>query len=700
MLIRGIVRGTRQGFAFLSPEDGGEDIFIAGENLQGAIHGDRVEASLFRRSPHDFRSEASVERILERTRPILTGNVVRMARTLFVVPDTPVLPARIRLRGVTDAVPAGAKVLFRIEESKGGAPLVATFKEVLGDGEDPALDALVVATNHQLPGRFPDDAIDEAVTASRRVDTEDLAARISYKDRLVLTIDPETAKDFDDAVSLQRDAAGFHLQVHIADVSWYVTEDGALDREAARRGNSVYFPGSVIPMLPEVLSSNTASLVPGEPRRVMTVEVDLDPDGRPRDVRIREGLIESGARLHYEQAQEMLLADSGDGEIRSSLRLMAELAGLLRRRRFAHGGFDLDVPETEIRLDPHGIPVSITRHRTLDTHRLVEEFMLLANQAVGRFVVARGMPLIFRVHEEPTVSALEKFAEVALTLVPSAGPRDVETIRALRRFLAGLPAGSMTRILHSFFLRSLKQAVYSPIDLGHFGLGIEAYCHFTSPIRRYPDLFNHRIVRWLIRNPEEAPSSRETVSRRWHDRARREALHSSGTERAAEAAEREITRIKILRWAEKRLGECHWGVVVGLTPSGLFVELEEFPVDGFVARATLRPGTRIDQERLAFVHGRSKWELRLGERVEVQIVRVDLRERLLDFHLVARAGAGMQGGKRGSGKAPPPVSRRAAERGRERQARIKPKGRRAERKRGESQSRKTRTPRHRSGGKR
>jgi ribonuclease R len=699
MLILGTIKGTRQGFAFLSREAGGDDLYVAEENLHGAIDGDRVEASLFRRSPRDFRAEAVVEKILERTRPILTGNVIRLGRTYFVTPDTPILPARIRLRGLTESVPTGAKVLFRIEDHKTGAALAASFVEVLGEGNDPALDAVVVSTAHQLPIRFPDEAIDEAIAAAERIDAEDRARRESYADRFVLTIDPETAKDFDDAVSLQKDAAGYHLQVHIADVSWYVVEGGFLDREASRRGNSVYFPGSVIPMLPEVLSTRTASLVPGEDRRVLTVEIDLDHAGEPLRAALREGLIKGSARLHYEEAQEILNGGGGDPEVESALRLMAELAGRLRRRRFARGGFDLDIPEAEMTLDAEGVPSTLTRHRTLETNRLIEEFMILANRSVGRLVVEAGLPLIFRVHDEPDPAGLERFAGIALTLVPGASPRDVESIPALRRFLVGLPPGALTSIVHAFFLRSMKQAVYSPVDVGHFGLGIDSYCHFTSPIRRYPDLFNHRVVRWLIRNPGVTGEARADAVRRWREDAQRYSVSCSRSERTAVAAEREFVRIKVLRWAERRLGEIHWGRVVGLTSSGLFVEFEEFPVDGFVARATLRAGSRLREERLAFVEGRSKWELRLGDRVEVQIVRVDVRDRLLDLLLVGRGGDGKKG-KSPAGSGSTRRQRATARKGRRGETRIKPHAGRAERKKGGGRSKKTRIPRHRSGGKR
>ncbi len=641
MTVQGLIRGTRQGFAFLKPDDGGEEVYISAERLGGAIHGDRVEATLIRRTSRDFRSEAVVERILERTHPIFTGNVTRLSRTTFVIPDTPILPDRIRLQCGAASAPAGSKVLFRVEDSALDRPLLATLIRVLGDAEDPSLDAMVVATHHQLPGRFPDEVIDEAVRCAERADAQDRTRRTHFTDRLVMTIDPEDAKDFDDAVSLQVDAGGFHLQVHIADVTWFVEPDGPLDREAAMRGNSVYFPGGVIPMLPEALSTRAASLVPGEERRVLTAMIDLDGNGKFLRGELREGIIISSARLHYAQAQRMLERDEGDPEVRGSLRQMAHLAQILRRRRFAVGGFDLELPEAEMRLGPDGIPSAIWRHETLETNRLIEEFMILANQVVGRILTDHGLPLLYRVHEQPDPAALGRFADIVRTILPAARTKDLDGIPALRRFLTDLPPSPLTRVLHSFFLRSMKQAVYSPIDLAHFGLGIEQYCHFTSPIRRYPDLFNHRLARWVIRHPR-AKVDRSTEIRGMQATAVGLAEGCSRTERTAERAERDLLRLKTLRWAESRLGETGWGRIVGCLPAGFFVELESVPVEGFVPRDTLQPRMEFVEERLAFVAIRSHGELRLGDRVEIQFARVDLRERRLDFRLVSKAAGGME----------------------------------------------------------
>ncbi len=699
MRIRGIVKGTRQGFAFLTPEEGGEDLYIPQDALGGAIHGDFVEATLVRKSQRDFRAEAFVERILER-RPILhTGNALRLARTLFVVPDAAVLPPRVRLKSGGADVPEGAKVLFRLEAALPGKPATAQLDSVLGDAEDPLLDGAVVATAHQLPGRFPEEAIDEAIAAAAKEDADERARRTDYSDRFVLTIDPVDAKDFDDAISLSKGPDGYHLDVHIADVSWFVAEGGAIDAEAARRGNSVYFPGSVIPMLPEALSTRAASLVPDEERRVLTVEIDLAPDGEPRATRLREGLIRSAARLHYEQAQRMLDSDEGDAETRGHLRQMQELAERLRARRFRAGGFDLEVPETEILLDAAGLPARIERHRTLASHRLIEEFMLLANRCVGRALHEAGYPVVYRVHGEPEIAALERFAEIVLTLLPATSTSAVETLPALRRLLTSLPDNPMRRIIHSFFLRSMKQAVYSPVDIGHFGLGIDRYCHFTSPIRRYPDLLNHRLVRWLIRAPEAKGRESERL-RAWREAAGRHAGHCTRTEREAEAAERAMIRLKTLRWAEARLGQQFSGRIVGLVGAGLFVELEEVPVEGFLPRDAVGGDSRFVEERFAFVDHRSHSELRLGDRLEVQIVRVDLRERTLEFRMVGRRAGEPKGGrsprgKRGKRKPGPAAVRRGRS---SRDLRVKSGGRSADRGKGPKRKKVRRQPRSRGGG--
>ncbi len=640
--LTGTIRGTRSGFIFLVPDDGGEDLLVRAEATGGAVHGDHVRASLEPSSVFDFRPAVQVDEILGRPASGFTGNLFRLGRGWFVRPDSPLLPERLRIRLGPAAGIAGAKVLFRVENHPGPerAP-VAAFERMLGEGDDARLDPLVIGAEFSLDPRFPEEALLEAESrAALSRDPED-ETREDFREQLVLTIDPVDAKDFDDAVALETRPEGWRLFVHIADVSFYVPEGGPLDQEAARRGTSVYFPGSVVPMLPEGISSLAASLVPGEDRRTVSVVIDFDRDGRRQVARVTRGWIRSHARLHYQQAQRIVDGQAeAPEEIVTALRAMDRLARRLRALRFASGGFELDVPESRMELGPDGVPVRIRRHEALDSHRLIEEFMIAANHATGAWAASRSFPFLYRVHQEPDASALEQFCGVALALMPGTSVASLSSLPRLRGWIEALPDSPVGRIVQRYFLRSLKKAVYSPVDLGHFGLGIREYSHFTSPIRRYPDLFNHRRVKELI----DGRGARVSF-----EQAHADALRSSRREINAEEAGREMLRLKAARFMERRLGEIHAGHVTGLLPAGLFVELDTMPVEGFIPRLGLPAGFRLVDERMAFVDARSRDELRAGDPVRVQVARVDLRLRRVEFALVGERAEGRpERGARGS----------------------------------------------------
>lgn len=639
--VLGEVRSTRSGYAFLAPESGGEDLLIARGGLGGAIHGDRVRASMVRVLATDYRPEVMVEEILERRRPLHTGELKKSGKAYYVRPDSPLLPERLPLRLGTHAPVSGEKVLFRVENLTGrDETLIAVLERALGDADDARLDPIVIGTEFGLPLRFSDAALEEAeARAAVDRDPED-AKREDFRDRFVLSIDPIDAKDFDDAVAIRREpGGGWELAVHIADVSFYVREGSALDQEAEARGTSVYFPGTVVPMLPEVISSIAASLRPGEDKRVLSAILAFDAQGTRIGQRFTRGWIRSSARLHYAEAQAILNGDQlASTEVTTALRDMAELAALLRRRRFEAGAFDLDVPEVEMTLGADGVPIELHHHETHDSNRLIEEFMIAANLAVGSLGSVDHLALLYRVHAEPDARAIEQFALTALALVPSARESDVDSLPALRRWLKALPESPRTRVLHRFFLRSLKKAEYSAIDVGHFGLAVRGYCHFTSPIRRYPDLWNHRRLK------ERLDGARARVDLETTERAGRAA---SAREVNAEEADREMARLKAARFLARHVGAELSGIVTALTPRGLFVELLRWPVEGFVARDTLRPGTAHLEERVAYRHERSGWELRPGDKVKVVVVRADVRQRRSDFALVASD----RGGKKAASSA-------------------------------------------------
>lgn len=625
----GVIRGTRAGFAFFRPDEGGEDIFVHAEALAGALHGDRVRARVTRGDPWDYRPSAEVEEILGRGGGDggFTGNIERIGKAWFVRPDSPLLPERLRLRLGTVAGVPGAKVRFRLETGAGAEhSRLAVAADLLGEGDDARHDLVNIAAEASLDLRFPEAAEDEALASASGPDPE-TGSREDYRDDFVLTIDPPDAKDFDDAVAIAvLPDGGWRLWVHIADVTSFVTEGGPLDLEASRRGTSVYFPGAAIPMLPEGLSSVAASLGPGVDRRVLSVRIDFDARGERCGVHASRGWIRSRARLHYAQAQAILDGrEESPPETAAALREMARLAAILRARRFNEGGFEFTVAEAEMTLGPDGVPREIRRRESLESHRLIEEFMIAANRAIGAWAVERAVPFLFRVHAEPDAESLARFLLDALALVPGASPAALSDFPRLRRWLEALPDTPLGRTVQRLFLRALRKAIYAPVDTGHFGLGLRGYCHFTSPIRRYPDLFVHRRVKELLDG--RAPTAS------WED-ADREARRSSRTEVNAQEAEREMVRLKTARFMERRLGAEFPGHVTGMIPAGLFVELDAMPVEGFVPRESLPPGFRLSEERPAFLHDRSREEFRPGDPVRVAVARVDLRARRIEFGLV------------------------------------------------------------------
>lgn len=647
MVITGVLRATRGGFAFLIPDDGGEDVLVRDDDLGGAIHGDRVRAHVESRGAYDYRPTARIEEIVERKHPLFTGDVVRRGRSYHVRTDSPLLPERLALRPGGRALVDGEKILFEVRTTTDRHPQsYAVYQETLGEGGDARLDPIVIASEFNLAVRFSDRAMKEAESAARRETLPDDDRRMDFREDLVVTIDPVDAKDFDDAISVTRtEDGGYELTVHIADVTAYVQEDGSLDQEARERGTSVYFPGSVVPMLPEVLSSDVASLGPDADKRTLSVRLRLSRELEITNTLITRGWMRSGARLHYAQALAIVEGTADAPEpVRRMLGEAAELAEKMRALRFRTGGFELDVPETEMKLGPDGVPSRLHRRESLRSHHWIEEFMIAANRATGRFALEREWPYLFRIHEPPSAEAVEQFLVTVLTLRPGVDPRDLEELARLRRWISSLPRTPLSMVLHRAFLRSMKKAIYSADDEGHFGLGIEAYCHFTSPIRRYPDLYNHRRIKELL----DGASVHQTPV--WPTEL---AAATSRAEQNAEEAEREMTRLKQARYAAEHLGREGRAIVTAVTPRGLFVEMIRVPLEGFVPAAGIDRAMRFDDESLSWYEPRAGWSVRPGDTVTVQLVQADLRLRRLEFRLVSAKGRPRRGapaavGERGS----------------------------------------------------
>ena len=629
--MRGVGRyhATRAGFGFITPDDDGDDLYVPAEESGGALHGDRV-AYHRTRPPHGrFRGEATVVSVLERRLHRLTGVVRGSAKGPHLVPDNPRLPSVMRLRGRLGSVSAGDRILCELHDAGSRRPPAAMLVRVLGDADDPRGDFEIVRAEFALPEAFPPAVTAAADAWQLRTDLEGCPDRRDFRDELTFTIDPSDARDFDDAVSLQHSPSGdWLLRVHIADVAEAVPPGSELDAEARLRGNSTYLPGNVIPMLPESLANEKMSVAPGTPRLVVTVSARIAAGGGVIAYRIEEGLITSRHRLDYDQVQAQL-----DGEtplapdLDRALREMDRLAQTLRQRRLAHGGFDLTVPETEITLGSDGVPATVGRRRHTRSHQIVEEFMILANRLACAYAREREQPYLFRIHRSPDPVAVGEVLDAVATLAPGVPEAARADLAALRRWLGGLPDGPPTWRIHGLFLRAMQRAIYADQDAGHFGLGLRGYGHFTSPIRRYPDLINHRIVKWALRQ------GKRPVPRGWRDELPEIARHSSATEERSQKAERELLRIKVLRWAQAHLGDSFRGTVVAVVSPGYFVEFDETPVEGLVPRDEVSASLpwRYEGPRV----GPGTGGLQVGLPVIVQIARVDMRNRTLT--LVPRA---------------------------------------------------------------
>ena len=632
-LVRGILQVTRSGDAFLLPETGGPDVYIPGRERKSAVEGDRVLVRIERR-PRRRNPEGRVIRILDRATDQVVGAYRRKKGYGYVAAQEPRLDIELFIPPGAEAEAEDGQVVLVAVESWGerGPGPVGRVVRVLGDADDPAVTVLAILHGHQLPIDFPREVEGEAQALSAAgIGAEDREGRLDYREHLVFTIDPADAKDHDDGLSLRPlDDGAYELGVHIADVSHYVSRGSALDREAAERGTSVYLVDRVIPMLPHALSSDLCSLVPDEDRLAFSVLFRVDRSGRIEEPRLTRTVIRSRFRLAYEEAQEILDGErEAPGELLESLAELERLSSRLRRQRTDRGSIDFDLPESRVVLNACGEPTDIQRVLRLRTHMLIEDFMILANEAVAQLAEREKLPLIYRVHEAPPDRKLEGLRTLAGTFgfrLP-AGTVEPADLAKLVRAMEGTP---QEQLVSTVTLRSMSQARYDAENLGHFGLASEAYAHFTSPIRRYPDLVVHRqLKRWL----DEPRRAREESLEYLEDVA----ASSSQRERSAVEAERDSVDAMKVEFMQRHLGDDFAGSISGVAAFGIFVLLDDFHVDGLVHVSSLTDDYyRFDEGRHSLVGRRRKRTYRLGDPVRVQVVRVDRENRRIDFELLEK----------------------------------------------------------------
>lgn len=656
-LVSGTLSCHRDGYGFLIPDDRSvykEDIFIPARNMEDALHQDRVLVKVaekkrpqrrgFRgRRAHDEdakeRLEGTVVRVLERKREAIVGRYYAHPRFPFVVPvDARMFhDIRIPYQASKDAQDGQIVVVdLTLPPGRNQVPQ-GRITNILGYPGDPGIEYKIVEHKFGLPVDFSPEAVRESEELPDRVLDEEYAGREDFRGETAVTIDGETARDFDDAVSLKRlDSGHFLLGVHIADVSHYVREDTALDSEAYARGTSVYFPDRAIPMLPSRLSSGICSLKPDVDRLVLSALMTVDPRGRVVASRFVRGVLRSRRRMTYTSVAK-ILADKDPAE-RSRyaefiplFEMMEELCLILSKKRYRRGSVDFDLPEAEMEFDKSGKVISIVPSEHNIAHRIIEEFMLLANECVAEKLTAGAGPALYRVHEKPDPLKVEEFAEFASALGYKLEKHDGQyRPKDFQKFVLQLQGKLEQRFLAYMMLRSFMQARYSEQNIGHFGLAASEYTHFTSPIRRYPDLLVHRFLKAAL-GDKAASLWRGKIADRLPDIA----SHTSSRERIADEAEREIEKIKKVQFMADKVGEEFNAIVFSAMRQGFFVELLDHYVEGFVPLGTLVDDNYIYKEKPhSFVGERHRRRFQLGSRVKVRLDSADPETGRLTFSVV------------------------------------------------------------------
>ena len=641
-LVVGKLDGHASGIGFVMPERPIEglkkDIFIAAHNLKEALHGDRVVARI-ERYREDGRAEGRIVQVLERGTTTVVGRFeVDASGLAFVAPFDKRLTSDIVIpRHETRDAEPGQMVTVEVTRwptpARGPAGRVV---EVLGDINDPGVDTEIILRKYGIPDEHPPEAVDEARRIGGAVKEKDLAGRTDFRDRQVVTIDGEHARDFDDAISIEKLKNGHYwLGVHIADVAHYVQEGGALDTEAYERGTSVYFPERAVHMFPEALATGLCSLKPKVDRLVQSCLMEVTARGDVVRYEIHDGVICSDARMTY-TAVNAILTDR-DPETIAQYRalvplfeLMGELFKILNDRRHRRGSVDFDLPEAEVVLNEQGFIEDIIASERNVAHRLIEEFMLLANETVAGHLESKGMPSLYRIHEPPDPLKVMQFEEFigAFKYSLGAGEGSVRPMhfQKLVNKIRGTPE---ERPIAFLMLRTMQKARYDSINVGHFGLAAPTYTHFTSPIRRYPDLVVHRLLRELrlTRVLEERKAELD-------EELPEVGRHTSERERRAADAEREILQWKKVRFMADKVGDVFDGYITGVAPFGMFVELTEHYVEGLVHVSTMADDYYRFREQQHTLFGEStKKTYRLGDKVRVQIIRVDMERRQIDLGL-------------------------------------------------------------------
>lgn len=636
-LLVGKVQGHQRGYAFLIPEDDREDVFIPASGLNGAMNGDKVVVKVFKEIKEGKRSEGEVIRILDRVNKTVIGSFEDSKNFGFVVPDEKRIYQDIYIpKGNTMGAHSGDIVIAEITKwpEKRRSP-EGKIVEILGKKGEKGIDILTIIKKYNLPEEFPEKVQKYTENIPDEIKEEEYNNRMDLRDKKIITIDGEDAKDLDDAISIEKLPNGnFYLGVHIADVSHYVKEKNPLDKEALKRGTSVYLVDRVIPMLPKKLSNGICSLNPKVDRLTLSCFMEIDKTGKVLNHKVVESVINSSERMTYTDVNK-ILKDNDQQLIKKydylmeNFKLMEELCKILYKKRINRGAIDFDFEECKIILDEEGKPAEIKPYEREIGNRIIEEFMLVCNETIAEYMFWANIPFVYRIHEEPDSEKLQHFNEFVYNLGYSIKYSKEIHPKALQEVVEKVKGKKEETVINTLLLRSLKQAKYSPECVGHFGLAARYYCHFTSPIRRYPDLIIHRIIKEYIKG-----RTTEKRIKKLEGEVAYASVQSSEMERLAEEAEREVDDLKKAEYMSERIGEVYDGIISSVTAFGLFVELPN-TVEGLVHISTLLDDYYVYDERgLRLIGEKTKKIYRLGDEVKIKVDKVDLDSYEVYFALI------------------------------------------------------------------
>ena len=635
--VEGYFRRHERGFGFVVVEGQEEDIYIAKEDSKDAFSGDRVLVKLKKKS-HGARQEGMILKVLEHKKDTLVGTFQRNKNFGFVIPDDKKLCRDIFISKKNfGKARNNHKVLVKITKyPQKGKKAEGKILEVLGNVNEAGIDMLSLIKDYDLPYRFPKDVVKEAQSYGEKINTNDILGRVDLRGKYdIFTIDGEDAKDLDDAVCVRKlENGNYKLDVHIADVSNYVKENSLLDKEALLRGTSIYMLNRVIPMLPRELSNGICSLNEGEDRFTLSVSMEINDKGKIISSEVYKGIINVTRRMSYKDVQAIL--DNSNEEIVekykdyvSDFKLMEELAKILKAKRLEKGYLNLDIPESKIILDEDGYAIDVQKYETTFANEIIEQFMLAANETIAEKFYWLKAPFIYRVHEEPDIEKVNELNKLLFNFGYKVHTKEGKVYPAeFSKILKEVEGKTEEKIVSHMILRTLKVAEYDSENKGHFGIASKYYCHFTSPIRRYPDLFIHRIISKYLKNNYTMPEKQVEI---YNEIAENDARQSTEREKIATQVERDSIDIKKAEFMSKKIGEQYEGIISGVTQFGVFVELDN-TVEGLVRFENLGDDYfEYDADHKILIGERTKETFKIGDKMKIEVIEANKQERKISF---------------------------------------------------------------------